>query len=215
MRRLRPHLSYANVVSTLCLVLLLGGGAAFAASKALPTNSVGTRQLKSEAVTAAKIRAGAVTGAKIDLSTLGTVPSATLAASATRAITAESAVAAQTLEGMSAEQVAAKARLRCPNVMSLDHGICFGAESEASLPQFEAIFRCNELGYRLPLAGELLAFEADNYNTLPPEEWTEPETSSGSGIYGMLATAASHAAALNPANSNTSHPYRCVTPATN
>jgi hypothetical protein len=32
MRRLSGQLTYANVVSTLCLVLLLGGGAAYAAS---------------------------------------------------------------------------------------------------------------------------------------------------------------------------------------
>lgn len=54
--RVRDKLNYANVVSTLCLFLLLGGGA-YAASR-LPANSVGTKQLKNGAVTAAKIKAG-------------------------------------------------------------------------------------------------------------------------------------------------------------
>ena len=48
-----PQLTYSNVVSTICLFLLLGGGA-YAASQ-LPKNSVGTKQLKNEAVTDRKI----------------------------------------------------------------------------------------------------------------------------------------------------------------
>jgi hypothetical protein len=80
---LREALTYSNVVSTLCLFLLLGGGAAYAAGH-LGKNSVGTKQLKRNSVTTAKIRNGAVTGQKvatntltgtdIDVSTLGTVP---------------------------------------------------------------------------------------------------------------------------------------------
>jgi collagen triple helix repeat protein len=50
---LRRHLTYANVAATLALFLALGG-AAYAATQ-LPRNSVGTGQLKAEAVTAGKI----------------------------------------------------------------------------------------------------------------------------------------------------------------
>lgn len=50
---LRRHLTYANVIASLALFLALGG-AAFAATQ-LPRNSVGTGQLKPEAVTAGKI----------------------------------------------------------------------------------------------------------------------------------------------------------------
>jgi hypothetical protein len=53
MRFLRRHLSYANVAATLALFIALGGGA-YAATQ-LPRNSVGTGQLKPEAVTAGKI----------------------------------------------------------------------------------------------------------------------------------------------------------------
>ncbi|MBS1882490.1 MAG: hypothetical protein JSS97_05980, partial [Actinobacteria bacterium] len=45
MRHLRGKLTYSNVVSTLCLCLLLGGGTAYAATH-LPRNSVGTKQIK-------------------------------------------------------------------------------------------------------------------------------------------------------------------------
>lgn len=55
MKRLRSKLTYANVISTLCLCLLVGGGTAFAASRMLPKNSVGAKQLKKHAVTAAKL----------------------------------------------------------------------------------------------------------------------------------------------------------------
>lgn len=50
---LRRHLTYANVAATLALFLGLGG-AAYAATQ-LPRNSVGTAQLKPQAVTAGKI----------------------------------------------------------------------------------------------------------------------------------------------------------------
>jgi hypothetical protein len=54
MKRLSGKLTYANVISTLCLVLLLSGGTAYAASQ-LGKESVGTRQLAKEAVTPAKL----------------------------------------------------------------------------------------------------------------------------------------------------------------
>lgn len=82
MARLRTKLTYANVVATLALFVALAGGTAFAASQVLPKNSVGTRQLRNGAVTGAKIKKGTITGSKIELSSLGTVPSAALAASA-------------------------------------------------------------------------------------------------------------------------------------
>lgn len=86
MQRLRPKLTYANVVSTLCLFLLVAGGSAFAANQ-LGKNSVGPKQLKKGAVTAAKIKDGAVTAAKIRD---GVVPNALHASAADRAATAGS-----------------------------------------------------------------------------------------------------------------------------
>jgi hypothetical protein len=56
-KRIRSHLTYANVISTLCLFLLLGGAAY--ATGMLPKNSVGTKQIKNGAVTQQKISASA------------------------------------------------------------------------------------------------------------------------------------------------------------
>jgi hypothetical protein len=57
---------YANVVSTLCLFIVLGGGA-YAASK-LKNNSVSTAKIRNAAVTDTKLADGAVTETKISSS---------------------------------------------------------------------------------------------------------------------------------------------------
>jgi hypothetical protein len=62
-KQIRKRLTYANVVSSIALFLVLGGATAIAAG--LAKNSVGTKQLKSNAVTAAKIKSEAVTNAKL------------------------------------------------------------------------------------------------------------------------------------------------------
>jgi hypothetical protein len=87
MPRFRSRLTYANVISTLALFLVLSGGAAYAASR-LPAKSVGTKQLKQGAVTGVKVKDGSLTGADVNAATLGQVPSATRAQSAGTAETA-------------------------------------------------------------------------------------------------------------------------------
>jgi hypothetical protein len=58
MNRLPIKLTYANVVATLALFVALAGGTAFAATQ-LPKNSVGSKQIKKEAVTPAKLSTAA------------------------------------------------------------------------------------------------------------------------------------------------------------
>jgi hypothetical protein len=77
-------LSYANVMSTVAVFIALGGSA-YAAVK-LPPNSVGTKQLKAGAVTAPKVAKHSLTGAQIRSSTLGIVPTASNAHTATNAL---------------------------------------------------------------------------------------------------------------------------------
>jgi hypothetical protein len=83
--RIRPHLNYSNVVSTICLFILLGGGA-YAAVK-LPKNSVGTKQLKKNAVKGSKVADGSLTAADIS----GPVKTATNATEAAHASDADQA----------------------------------------------------------------------------------------------------------------------------
>jgi hypothetical protein len=68
MDRTRHHLSYANVVSTLCLFIVLGG----TAWAAVAANSVGTRQLKNGAVTSPKIADGTIALRDLSTFTIGT-----------------------------------------------------------------------------------------------------------------------------------------------
>src|SRR5262249_49365273 len=88
MKKIGSKLTYANVTATVALFLVLGGGAAFAASH-LGKNSVGTKQLKNNAVTTKKIKNGAVTGAKVKVSSLPPVPNAVHASLASSAGNAE------------------------------------------------------------------------------------------------------------------------------
>lgn len=106
MKQIRKRLTYANVMSSIAVFLVLGGATALAASQ-LGKNTVGSKQLKNNAVTTAKLKNKAVTGAKvkdgslsggdINVSTLGTVPSATNATNATNAKHATSADSASGL----------------------------------------------------------------------------------------------------------------------
>lgn len=64
MHQVHKRLTYANVMSSIAVFLVLGGATAFAATH-LGKNTVGTKQLKANAVTSAKIKKNAITGAKI------------------------------------------------------------------------------------------------------------------------------------------------------
>ena len=60
MRAIRSHLTYANVISSLCLVLILGGGAAYAAdtigSSDIINESIQSEDLKNSQVKAPRHR---------------------------------------------------------------------------------------------------------------------------------------------------------------
>lgn len=64
MQRMKRHLSYANVMSTIAVFFAISGATAFAATQ-IAKNSVGSKQLKKNAVTSVKIKKNAVTNAKI------------------------------------------------------------------------------------------------------------------------------------------------------
>jgi trimeric autotransporter adhesin len=63
LKQIRKRVTYANVMSSIAVFLVLGGGAALAAG--LAKNSVGSKQLKKNAVTETKIKNGVVTSGKI------------------------------------------------------------------------------------------------------------------------------------------------------
>lgn len=118
LRKAKQHLTYANVMASLAVFAVLGGGMAVAAG--LKKNSVKSKQIASNAVKSAELAPGAVatdkladnaaTGAKVDEATLGTVPSAATADKAGTADTATSATTAQDAQSAQTAQIAANAQ---------------------------------------------------------------------------------------------------------
>jgi hypothetical protein len=118
-KQIRKRLTYANVMSSIAVFLVLGGATAFAASKItakqLQSNSVTTAKIKKNAVTASKIKNnaittskvanGAITGPKVNLGSLGQVPSAL---NAVNAVNATNAANAKTANGQSAVKIFTK-----------------------------------------------------------------------------------------------------------
>jgi hypothetical protein len=98
-KKIAKRLTYANVMSSIAVFLVLGGATALAAglaknsvgSKQIKKNAVTTAKIKNGAVTTSKIKNGAITGAQVNASTLGTVPNATHAGSADTAKNADNA----------------------------------------------------------------------------------------------------------------------------
>ena len=119
LRTARQHLTYANIMASLAVFAVLGGGMAVAAG--LKKNSVRSKTIKDGAVAAADLGAGSVTtdklandaatGAKVDEATLGQVPSAAQADSAQTATSAQSADSAQTANSANSATNAANANL--------------------------------------------------------------------------------------------------------
>jgi hypothetical protein len=131
--------SPAMIVAIIALVAALTG----TAYAALGKNSVGSRQLKAQAVTtgkiannavnSAKVAKGSLTGADINVGALGTVPTAASAASAGNA---------NTLGGHAAS---------CPAGTTLIRGTCFDAAPNPAAPNLKAAAdACASKGGYLP-----------------------------------------------------------------
>jgi hypothetical protein len=239
----RRHLTYANVIATLALFLVLSGGAAYAAGK-IGKNSVGTKQLKNGAVTTAKLKNGAVTGAKVAVGSLGTVPSATNAShadSATSASHADNATSAShadtattagqaenasnaanaaTLQGMSAAQVAALATLNCPTGTALAAGLCFETAPRLSMTYLAAIEACGVAGRLLPSTTELMTyFKVTGTASSSGEEWAG-QLYYDASVSGYRAEAMSFGPGGSSSSSSADlisalHRFRCVVPPSN
>jgi hypothetical protein len=112
--------SYGNVMATIAVFLVLGGGAAVAAG--LQKNSVTTKAIKNGAVSTAKLKNNAVTGAKANEATFGIVPLAARADVATTADKALKADSATTATSATSAATATKAEtaVKAEDAESLD-----------------------------------------------------------------------------------------------
>src|SRR4051812_23620743 len=144
--RFRPRISYANVVSTLALVLALGG-VSYAAVK------INGKNIKDRTVTAKKIKKNSLTGTEINELKLGKVP---LAGNA------------DTVGGQSASSF----KLSCPQDTTLAIGQCFETSLRAAASWHDANKTCGSIGRRLPTLAELDSARQNNVSVgVPPTNY--------------------------------------------
>ena len=145
-RRFRPRLSYANVASTLALVLALGG-VSYAAV------TINGKNIKNRTVGAAKIKKNSLTGKEINEAKLGKVPAAALADNATHATDAD------TVGGKAPTSY----KLSCPQDTTLAIGQCFETSLRAAATWSSANKTCGSVGRRLPTLSELESARQNNF----------------------------------------------------
>ena len=201
MNRVRPHLTYANVMSTIAVFGVLGGGA-WAASK-IDTNqiengAVTAKKLHKKAVTTKKIKNEAVTGDKAKESSFSQVPSATHADDATK------------LDG----QPASDYRLHCPGNLDRAGDLCYEVNPRPAASYTSALKACALDQRRLPSDGEL-ALVFDHIGAPQDAQWVSGHwRESNSTFTAFLEENASRQ--IIPGGTNGFNAaFRCVTSAAN
>lgn len=200
MKKIRKRLTYANVMSSLAVFLVLGGATAFAASKItskqLAANSVTTAKIKKSSVTTSKIKDnsittskvanGAITGAKLNLGSVGKVPSAVNADHATNADNATNAGNANTVAGNTIRKFfyAREENTGAQNVLSLD-GLTLTADCSGGTPTLNATTSAPALIHTGGTYGFPVAYyvEDDNFGPGETVELLEEEGDSVQGTF--------------------------------
>ncbi len=222
LRRLR---SQSPALPLACLALFVAlGGSVYAATRidghsikprSLPgnrllPNSVPGNRLRIGATPANRLRPGSVTGAQINTATLGQVPSAAWAESATTAreagtaLSATSAANAQRLNGHSAG---------CGAGTRAFAGACWGLQhSTAPLAAPAAAAECAKQGGELPPALALAAFSQEPEVVLAVgDEWTSDLTNA-SGLDAYSVFTVSPDGQIGFLISTAAKHFRCVLP---
>jgi len=202
MRRTRPHLSYANVMSTIAVFGVLAGGTAWAASK-IGTNqiergAVTAKKLHKNAVTTKKIKDEAVTGEKAKESSFGQVPEAGHADDAAK------------LDG----QPASDYRLHCPGDLDRAGDLCYEVDARPSASCAGALKACALDQRRLPDAGEL-ALVFDHLSAQQPYQWTVGYFTDTIPLAPVLGQSSSRDLLVTANSLPGDTAFRCVTSATN
>lgn len=178
-KKFSKHLSYANVMATLAVFMVLGGSAYAAgkisgsslknnsvSGKKLKAGSVSNSKLRSNAVTNSKISAASVQGSRLAANTLGDreINMAKLGKIA-RATTADNA-------GKVDSKDASQLTDRCPSG-TVDLGsACAETGARAAAIGYEAARVCTAAGGYLPRAAELIGADRANKITVGTDEWS-------------------------------------------
>jgi hypothetical protein len=179
LRRIRPHLTYANVAATIALIGVLGGGTAYAANTVfsgdIVDGQVKTVDLANGAVLTDKLADGAVTSRKVNNNNL-----------------TGGDVAANSLKGTDIDESSLIGQVdNCPVGMSMfAQSFCLDAapRSGGALKNwYEAGNICAANGLRLPTVGEV--YYAQFYDALGIHSaWTDSVDREGGG-FGIINTA--------------------------
>jgi hypothetical protein len=197
-RRFRPRISYANVVSTLALVLALGG-VSYAAVK------INGKNIKDRTVTAKKIKKNSLTGTEINEAKLGKVPAAALADNATNAGNAN------TVGG----QAPGSFKLSCPSGTTLAIGECFETSLRADAKWTDANKTCGSVGRRLPTIAELDTARQNNVQVgVPPNNYEMSASLYNDGMNRYFSTDPGGNLLGDPLATQ-ARPYRCIQSPTN
>jgi hypothetical protein len=196
-RRLRAGLTYANVMSTLAVFMLLGGSAYAAATingsrlkngtvsgKKLRYNTISGRKIRPATIYGAKIRQNTLTDREVDMSRLGKIGSARLADTATNATNAGK------VDSKDASQLVD----RCPSGTTDLGSACAETGARSAKAAIDAAETCTRAGGYLPSIAELAGgFKADKYGLAAIElsgTWdaTTATTLLSNGTLGTVAT---------------------------
>lgn len=193
LRALRHHLTYANVMSTIAVFVVLGGGAYAAAT-------ITGGDVKDRSLTGKDIKRNSLTGKQIAERRLGVVPRARNAAR---------------VGGLSP----ARLLLRCPTGTIALASICIETQPRPAAPYSDAVGFCDRVnrpattGRRLPNHDELmLALGYDPIDLAPGGELTREthHNPNGPRMVEIIVTSTG-GTALVPDNSDGRRPFRCVT----
>lgn len=214
--RLRRQLSYANVMATIAVFAALGGvsyAATTISGNKLINETVAAKKLKKGTLTSTQVKADSLTGSVIEESSLSTVPSAQTATTATTAASANTASSAttattagnaNTLDGLTSQQL----RVSCPADTELFGGMCWDIDTRPADSWFVASVECGNDGGRLPSLSELIAYAFQEGTQLAGQNWTGDVIDVSAGKEAVL-TSDEFLTSSSP-SSPTNLDYRCL-----
>jgi len=176
----------------------------------LKPGSISSAQLAPGAVSASQLAPGSVTGVQIDVATLGQVPTAVHADTATSARDAQTALNA--VNALDAQRVNGHSA-GCQPETRFFAGACWQTKgSDAAVPAPTAALSCANIGGELPNALQLAAFSQQTGIVLASgDEWSgDIPTISALDMYGVATV--STAGQIGFTASTANRKYRCVIP---
>jgi hypothetical protein len=211
MRHLKRHMTYANVMSSLAVFLMLGG-TAFAANRIngnrLENHSVSGIKLKVGSVSGSKLHRGSISNSKLRDSTIrgGSIAKNTLTdreINRSKLGKVSSAVRADNVDGKSATQLL----VSCPSgTIDLGAG-CAENGTRGAGTGYAASEACVRAGGYLPTAAELVGADNAGRIKISGSEWSSSWSYAAGDPTGAVVNASGISAAANPASS--AYEFRC------